>query len=202
MELTSKEKGNCNNVTLERKVLKVEVIWQQSSRTSTWSLWLSPQRFIEFGSYLEPRVPFLTYALDFSSYTLDFSPYALNPSSSTPRWQGIYIQAEKIFRLGICRLFTYRGMRLDYLWASPSGEEWLFGWTQLNFLPYIVVSFAISIGQGVLTRWQRSDTSKAKVDGTRLWGLPKTIGPNVCICLEWFWNDWKLGKVGLPWSSR
>ena len=46
-----------------------------------WSVWLPPQRFIKSGSYLEPWIPFLTYAPDFSSYALDFSYYTLDFSS-------------------------------------------------------------------------------------------------------------------------
>ena len=171
-------------MTSKRRVPEAEVMWQQSSRTSPWSVWLLPQRLIESGSHLEPRVPFLTYALNFSS------PYALDPSSSTPQsWRGIYGQAGRIFRLGICRSSTCRGMRLDHPRASLSDEEWPVDWTQPDLLPCAVVSFAISIGQGVLTRWQRSDTSKARLDGTGLWGLPETIGPDVCTRLERFWNN-------------
>ena len=43
-------------------------------------------------------------------------------------------------------------MRLNHLQASPIGKEWPVGWTQPDLLPCVVVSFIISIGQGVLTR--------------------------------------------------
>ena len=63
---------------LERSVSKAEVTWQQSSRTSPWSVRLPLPRLIKSGFHLEPRVPFLTYALDRSS------THALDPSPSTP----------------------------------------------------------------------------------------------------------------------
>ena len=108
-----------------------------------------------------------------------------------------------IFRSGIiCRSSTCRGMRLDHPRTLPSGKEWPVGWTQPDLLPCAVVSLVISIGQGVLTRWRRSGTSKARLDGTGLWGLPETIGPDVCTRLERFWNDWELGRDGLPWSPK
>ena len=72
---------------------------------------------------------------------------------------------------------------------SLSGEEQPIGWTQLDLLFCAVVSLVISIGQGVLTRWQKSGISKARLDGTGLWGLPETIGPDVYTRLERFWND-------------
>ena len=108
-----------------------------------------------------------------------------------------------MFRFGIiCRSSTCRGMRLDHPRTSLSGEERLVGWTQLDLLLCTVVSRIISISQRKLTRWQKSDTSKARLDGTGPWRLFETIGPDVCIHVERFWNDWELGRVGLPWSPR
>ena len=43
-------------------------------------------------------------------------------------------------------------MRLDYPRTSLSGEEQPVGWTQLDLLPYTVISLVISIDQGILTR--------------------------------------------------
>ena len=102
----------------------------------------------------------------------------------------------------IRRSSTCQGMRLDHLWTLLSGKKWLVGWTQQDLLPYTVVSLVISIGQGVLTRSRKLDTSKARLDGSSLWELLKTTRPDVCIRLELFWNDWELGRVGLPWSPR
>ena len=102
----------------------------------------------------------------------------------------------------ICRLYTCWGMRLDHPQMSLSGEERPVSWTQPDLLSCAVISLVISIGQDILTRWRRPDTSKARLDGTGLWGLSETIGPNICTRLERFWNDWELGRVGLPWSPR
>ena len=98
-------------------------------------------------------------------------------------------KAKRIFHFGICRLSTYQGIRLDHSWASPSSKEWPVGWMQPDLLACVVISLVISIGQGVLTRWQKSDTSEARLDGIGLWGWPEIIGPDVCIRLEQFWND-------------
>ena len=77
-------------------------------------------------------------------------------------------------------------MRLDHPRTSLSGEERPVGWTQPDLLPCAVVSLVISIGQGVLTRWQKSGTGKVRLDGKGLGGLLETIGPDVCTCLERF----------------
>ena len=123
-------------------------------QTSPWSVWLPPQCLIESSSHLEPWVPFLTYAPDFSS------PYPLDLSLSTPQsWQGIYIQADKIFRLGICRWSTCQGMRLDHPRASPSNEERPVGWTQPDLLPCADVGLVIlndkSLRPACQARWHR-----------------------------------------------
>lgn len=53
-----------------------------------------------------------------------------------------------IFHSGIiCRLFTYRGIRLDHLRTSLGGKEQPVGWTQPNLFFCAVVSFVISIDQ-------------------------------------------------------
>ena len=70
-------------------------------------------------------------------------------------------------------------MRLNHFWMSHSGKEQMISWTQPDFLLYVIVSLVISIDQGVLTRWQRSNTSKPKLDSTGLWDLLKTIKPDV-----------------------
>ena len=84
----------------------------------------------------------------------------------------------------ICRSFTCQGMRLDHHRTSLCGKERPVGWTQPDLLLCTVVSLVISIGQGELTRWQKSDTSKVRLDGTSLWRLPEMIGPDVCTRLE------------------
>ena len=132
---------------------------------------------------------FLTYTLSFSLlYTLDSLPF------KPQNWYGIYIQNKRIFHSDICKLSTCWGIRLDHLaWASPSSKKWLVKSTQPDLLSYAIVSLIISIGQYVLTRWQKSNTSKSLIlarvywlDGISLWGLPKTIGPDIYTCLEWF----------------
>ena len=81
----------------ERRVPEGEVTWQQSSRTSPWSVWLPPQRPIESGFYLEPRVPFLTYALDFSTYALDFSSsYALEHLCTKLEGYSAWVSADRL----------------------------------------------------------------------------------------------------------
>ena len=54
-ELVSKERGNYNNVISERRVPKVEVTWQQSSKTSHWSVWPLLYRLTQSSSHSEPR---------------------------------------------------------------------------------------------------------------------------------------------------
>ena len=71
----------CNNVTLGAESSQSGSHVTTIIQTSPWSVWLPPQRLIESGSYLEPWVSFLTYALDFSSYAIDFSSYALDFAS-------------------------------------------------------------------------------------------------------------------------
>ena len=99
----------------------------------------------------------------------------------------------------ICKSFTCWGMKLHHPRTSPSSEERPVGWMQPDLFSYVVLSFVIKIGQDILTRRQKSDTSKARLDGTGPWELPRTTGSDICICLEWFWNDWELGRAGLPW---
>ena len=95
-----------------------------------------------------------------------------------------------MFRSGIiCRLSTCQGIRLDYPWTSLIGEERPVSWTQPDLFPCAIVSLVISIGQSVLTKLQRFDTSKARLDGIGLWELPETIGPNVYIRQKRFWNN-------------
>ena len=78
----------------------------------------------------------------------------------TLRTQASMYKTGRIFCLGICRLSTCQGMRLDYPWALPSNKEWPVGWTQPDLFPCIDVGLVMCIGQGVLTRWQKSDTKK------------------------------------------
>ena len=44
--------------------------------------------------------------------------------------------------------------KVYYPQISFDNEEWAISWTQLDFLLCEIVSFIISIGQGLLARWQ------------------------------------------------
>ena len=76
-ELASKERSNCNNMTLEAESSRSKSYMTTIIQILPWSVWLPPQRLIKSGSHLESSVPFLIYALDFSTYALDFSTYVL-----------------------------------------------------------------------------------------------------------------------------
>ena len=100
---------------------------------------------------------FLTYVLSFFSfYAFDL----LRLSHKVGR-AFIYKLEEYFALVFICKLFTYQSMRLNHFRASPSSKKWPVSWMQLDLLPCAVVSLVISISQGILTRWQRFDTSKA-----------------------------------------
>ena len=168
---------------------------KQLPRTSPWSAWPPSQRFIKFSSYLEPRVSsWPTYLV--SPYLTHLTPHCLHHRVGRA---SIYETEEYSALVSICRLSTYQSMRLDHLWASPSSKEWPVGWMQPELFFCVIISLIISIGQGVLTRWQKFDTSKARLDGTDLWRLPGTIRPDIYTRLEWFWNNWKLGRAELSW---
>ena len=122
-------------------------------QTSLWLVWLPPERLIESGSYLEPRVPFLTYALDFSSYALNFSSYALDLASMyKPEGYSAWVSAD-------CPLVEAWG------WIilgrhSVSDEERAVSWTQPDLLPCADVGLVILDDDGLTpacqARWHRS----------------------------------------------
>ena len=115
-------------------------------QTSPWSVWLPTQRLIESGSHLEPRVPFLTYALDFSSYALDLA------SMCKPEGYSAWVSADRplIEAWGWIILGRH----------SVSDEERPVGWTQPDLLPCADVGLVILDDDGLTpacqARWHRS----------------------------------------------
>ena len=150
-ELTSKERGNCNNM-MSRKFLKwksraesleAEVTWQQSSRTSPWSVWPPPWRLTQSDSYLELR-----YLLSLHTcLPMHLSPYALVslytclPTHSS--YRQVRVSAGRIFRLSIyLRSSTCQGVILDC--HSTRQGSWAVSWTQLTLFSFMIVSLVIS----------------------------------------------------------
>ena len=160
-KLVFEERGNCNNVTLGTKSSQrggyMITIIQNFILVSSTSTIIPHPDWLSFGA-LYPLLDLCTWPLltlctrPLTAYVTDLAGYLC-----------------KMFRSGIiCRLSTCRGIRLDHLWMSFNGKEQLVGWTQSDLFSWAVVSLVISISQGVLTRWRRSDTSKARLDGTGL----------------------------------
>ena len=182
-ELASKEKGNCNNVTSERRVPEAEVMWQQSSRTLPWSVLTStvtPQPIkLPLGAAVSSLPTHLfSNALDFLLWQGrmtrkddNISSYALDHLHSTP----YYLRSRKVFRAvgTICASPTCCGMRIIISEAALDSveSERLVGRNQVCFS--LVQTSALSsrvywlagkglplvchwYWSGLLARWQRS----------------------------------------------
>ena len=169
----------CNNVTLKAERAQsrgyVTTIIQNFILVSFTSITMPHQVWLPFGAS-GPFLDLCTWTLltlrtwSLTVYTIELAGHLCGMFRS-----GI------IYRLSICR-----GMRLDHSRMSLSSKERPVGWTQPDLLSCAVISLVISIGWCILTRWQRSDTSKVRLDGTSLWRLSEMIGPYVCIHLEQF----------------
>ena len=144
-ELASKEKSNCNNVILRAKSSQsgshVTTIIQNFTLVSLTSTTTSHLVCLLFG-VLGPLLDLCTRLLPLRTQLL-----------LTLRTRASMYKAERIFRLGICRLSTCQGMRLDHPRASLNEWRGETGWLDAARPP------PLCRRRPCYPRWQRSDTS-------------------------------------------
>ena len=112
-ELASKKTGNCNNVTLKAKSFRsgshVTSIIQNFTLVSLTSTITPCRVWLPFGA-LVPLFDLRTQLLYLRTWLLFLCTQLLLILHT---WASIY-KAGRIFYLGICRLSTCQGMRLDH----------------------------------------------------------------------------------------